>query len=237
MNGDGHVRFCEQCSLHVFNIAEMTRDETEALIAKTDGRVCARLYRRFDGTIITRDCPVGLRAMRRRAAKVAGAVFATVLSVCSMVLGQKPSKKNSCRPQITISRSSPKSPDQVAIVSGTIFDPNGAVIPGARVTAVDEVTKQSRQVLSRDDGTFQMLGLPAGAYNFKVESPGFANAVIKKLHVDDRETVNIDLILLVDPHSATMGVLIVTEPELLDRDGATIKTVFSGETIRSLPIH
>jgi len=60
---------------------------------------------------------------------------------------------------------------------------------------------------------------------------------IKGLQVDDRETVNIDLILLVDPHSPAMGILTLTRPELLDRDNATIKTVFSGETIRSLPIH
>jgi hypothetical protein len=237
MTGDDRVRFCQRCSLRVYNISEMTRTEAEALIAKTEGHICARIYRRFDGTIITKDCPVGLRAMRRRAARVAGAVVATTLSLGSLVLGQKPSKKDSCQPQIKISRSLPKSPDPVATISGTIYDPNRAVIPGATVTLTDETTKQTRQVTSKDDGTFQILGLPAGTYDFQVERQAFAKAVVKKLRFNGSETVNLDLILLIDPHAVTMGILIFTENELLDRDGATIKTVFSGDLIRRLPIH
>jgi hypothetical protein len=85
MSGDDRVRFCEQCSLRVYNISAMTRSEAEALIANTEGRICARLFRRSDGTIITKDCPVGLRAIRRRVAKVAGAAFAVLLSVCANV--------------------------------------------------------------------------------------------------------------------------------------------------------
>jgi len=52
--------------LNVYNFAEMTRDEVRDLLARTEGRVCARLYRRADGTVLTRDCPTGLRALRRR---------------------------------------------------------------------------------------------------------------------------------------------------------------------------
>ena len=87
MTGDERVRFCEQCSLRVYNISAMTRTEAEALIANTEGRICARLYRRFDGTVITKDCPVGLRAIRRRVAKVAAAVFAAIMSTCASVAG------------------------------------------------------------------------------------------------------------------------------------------------------
>ncbi|HWT00073.1 MAG TPA: hypothetical protein VN256_07490 [Pyrinomonadaceae bacterium] len=80
MTGDGRTRFCSQCSLHVYNISAMTRDEVASLVGNTEGRICARLYRRADGTALTRDCPVGLRALRRRVAEVAGAVLTAVLS-------------------------------------------------------------------------------------------------------------------------------------------------------------
>jgi len=85
MTGDDRVRFCDECQLSVYNIAELTRAEAEALIANSEGRICARIYRRADGTVITRDCPVGLRAMRRRTAMTAGAVLAAVMTLVTSV--------------------------------------------------------------------------------------------------------------------------------------------------------
>jgi hypothetical protein len=53
MTGDDRSRHCGQCSLTVFNIAELTAAETERLIREREGRLCIRLYRRADGTVIT----------------------------------------------------------------------------------------------------------------------------------------------------------------------------------------
>lgn len=68
MQGDARVRHCGDCKLNVFNVAELSKAEAEALIAKTlkGERVCVRLQRREDGTIITKDCPTGARRVRRR---------------------------------------------------------------------------------------------------------------------------------------------------------------------------
>lgn len=76
MRGDDRVRFCESCKLHVYNFAEMTRAEAEALIIEKEGNLCVRLYQRPDGTMITKDCPVGLRAVRERFARVMGRIAA-----------------------------------------------------------------------------------------------------------------------------------------------------------------
>lgn len=80
MMGSDRVRFCGQCSLNVYNLSGMTRSDAESLIARSEGRLCVRFYRRRDGSIITRDCPIGLRAIRRRVSYVAKAI-------CSMVFG------------------------------------------------------------------------------------------------------------------------------------------------------
>jgi hypothetical protein len=72
MCGDERVRFCADCKLHVYNLSEMTREEAEKFVAEREGSVCVRLHRRFDGTVLNRDCPVGLRALRRRVATVVG---------------------------------------------------------------------------------------------------------------------------------------------------------------------
>lgn len=81
MLGNERVRFCSQCSLNVYNLSSMTRADAESLIARTEGRLCVRFYRRFDGSIITKDCPVGLRAIRRRLSYVAKAISSTVMGL------------------------------------------------------------------------------------------------------------------------------------------------------------
>ena len=80
MYGNERVRFCDQCQLNVYNLSEMTRAEAERLIGSAEGQLCVRYYRRRDGSILTRNCPVGLRALKRRMSRVASAVASTVLS-------------------------------------------------------------------------------------------------------------------------------------------------------------
>lgn len=81
MVGGDRVRFCGQCQLNVYNLSAMSRDDAESLIARTEGRVCVRFYRRQDGSIITEDCPVGLRAVKRRALRIRKAFISSVLGL------------------------------------------------------------------------------------------------------------------------------------------------------------
>ncbi len=82
MTGDERVRHCERCDLNVYNLSEMDRTGAEELIRNSEGRMCIRYHARADGTIITRDCPVGrglvLRRFRRIAACVVGAFGALI---------------------------------------------------------------------------------------------------------------------------------------------------------------
>jgi hypothetical protein len=80
--GDGadRVRHCGVCNLHVYNLSNMTRDEAEAVVRSREpgARFCAGMYRKPDGSILTRDCPVGRAMLRRRAALVVVRVAAAV---------------------------------------------------------------------------------------------------------------------------------------------------------------
>jgi len=94
--GDKRVRFCSQCNLNVYNLSDMCRQEAEALITKSEGRLCVRFYRKADGSILTQNCPVGLKAIKRRVAWMAQVVLGMVLSFVSGLglyifhLGRKP---------------------------------------------------------------------------------------------------------------------------------------------------
>jgi hypothetical protein len=83
MTGTGRVRFCHLCEKKVYNLSAMTREEGERLLAKSEGKLCVRMYRRQDGTVITTDCPVGVRR-RRWAAVWATAIVAALGSVAAV---------------------------------------------------------------------------------------------------------------------------------------------------------
>ena len=71
MVGDDHVRFCGQCEKNVYNLSSLPREEAEALLAAKEGKMCVRLFKREDGTVLTSDCPVGVKKRRRRRAAIA----------------------------------------------------------------------------------------------------------------------------------------------------------------------
>lgn len=81
MDGDDRVRFCKECKLHVFNLSAMTRSEAERIVKQAEGRLCVRYFQRLDGTVMTRDCPVGRGFVVRRMRGVAKFVAAAVMLV------------------------------------------------------------------------------------------------------------------------------------------------------------
>jgi hypothetical protein len=84
MSGDEQVRFCGSCEKNVYNLSAMTREDAERLLAAREGSVCVRYYQRADGTVMTSDCPVGVKRKRRRRLAVAvagaGAMAASALA-------------------------------------------------------------------------------------------------------------------------------------------------------------
>ncbi len=98
MEGDDKSRFCKLCSLNVYNISSLTSEDAEQFLQErmfSGERVCVSLYRRPDGTVITEDCPVGLRKLRaaaRRVKSVAAAIVALTISALTGVRAQQPGK-------------------------------------------------------------------------------------------------------------------------------------------------
>ena len=81
MYGDERKRFCGECKLNVYDLSGMTRDEAETFLINAEGRVCVRLFRRADGTVLTKDCPVGWARLKKRLSSAATAVFSLVMSL------------------------------------------------------------------------------------------------------------------------------------------------------------
>ena len=86
MEGDERVRFCRLCKLHVYNLSEMERGEAEAFMAERTGQTCVRMYRRQDGTVLTKDCPIGLRLLRKRMVRGLAALAALAVALVSGIV-------------------------------------------------------------------------------------------------------------------------------------------------------
>jgi len=86
MKGDDRVRFCGECRLNVYNLSEMSRADAETFVSQREGRTCVMFFRRADGTVLTKDCPVGLRAMRQRFVRAVGALCGILFALVSSTI-------------------------------------------------------------------------------------------------------------------------------------------------------
>ena len=81
MIGNERTRYCGDCKLNVYNLSGMSRAEAENLILNAEGRLCVRFYKRADGTVLTKDCPVGWQAVKRRISRTAAAAFSLLVGL------------------------------------------------------------------------------------------------------------------------------------------------------------
>jgi TonB family protein len=97
MKGDERERACQLCHLNVYNISTMSRVEAESFLRERlpQGRVCVRLYRRPDGTIITDNCPRALRAARDVARRITHRVAAAASLMFTFLVGAPSQSQNS----------------------------------------------------------------------------------------------------------------------------------------------
>jgi hypothetical protein len=93
MVGDNRARFCGQCRKHVYNLSSLTADEAVALIREREGGLCARFYRRADGTVLTSDCPVGAGQVWARVRRLVAAAAAFMLLGVTVPLVAKSSDR------------------------------------------------------------------------------------------------------------------------------------------------
>jgi len=73
MTGDERTRACADCNKRVYNLSNLTRDEAQALLIEKEGKLCVRYYQRTDGTILLKDCSIGVGRRRKRRLIAAGA--------------------------------------------------------------------------------------------------------------------------------------------------------------------
>ncbi|MCU0239757.1 MAG: carboxypeptidase-like regulatory domain-containing protein, partial [Pyrinomonadaceae bacterium] len=117
-------------------------------------------------------------------------------------------------------------------ISGTVLDPNGAVVQGANVKATNTDTNLSRSTTTNSDGVYSFQLLPAGKYRVEVENQGFKKSTAE-VTVNITETVALNITLSV---SGVGDNVVNVESPLQQTETATAGRVVTGDTLSQLPL-
>jgi hypothetical protein len=119
-------------------------------------------------------------------------------------------------------------------LSGTVTDASGAVIPGARVSAVAVSTGLRRETVTAAAGSYQLPALAIGVYNVNIAKGGFKAADFKMVELFVGQPRTLDARLEVG--SATESVEVTAQVETLNRTSAEVGGLVEAQQIREIPI-
>src|SRR6185295_4579964 len=100
-------------------------------------------------------------------------------------------------------------------ISGTVADPNGAVVEGANVTATNLATNAARTTTSDSDGHFAFTLVPPGRYRVDVTAQGFQNYQVEAV-VNITQTTTVEARLSIT--GTTQAVLVTAEAPILQTE-------------------
>jgi hypothetical protein len=120
-------------------------------------------------------------------------------------------------------------------VVGTVSDPSGAVVPGARVTVRNQETNATREALTNGDGDFSVPLLPPAVYQVAVEKEGFRRSLYSDLKLDVDQTARVDFTLQVGKLSEQ--VVVAETAPLIQTDTSTLGQVIDRRKVGELPLN
>src|SRR3954468_20425122 len=78
-------------------------------------------------------------------------------------------------------------------LSGHVIDPQQALIPAAKIFAVNNENGAKYSTASNSDGSYVLQLLPPGQYTISAEAPGFKKYVNKNVRITTNEREQIDI--------------------------------------------
>ncbi|MDQ2900495.1 MAG: carboxypeptidase regulatory-like domain-containing protein [Acidobacteriota bacterium] len=120
-------------------------------------------------------------------------------------------------------------------ITGHVSDASAAAVAGATVTLTSTSTNAARATTTNDAGDYSLPSVPPGAYNVRVERPGFKAAVTNGIEVQVQQTVRLDFTLEIGQVSESVEVQATADQ--LQQENATLGTVIENRGIIELPLN
>ncbi len=120
-------------------------------------------------------------------------------------------------------------------VTGTITDPSGSVIPGAKVVARNLDTGVNSVAVSDAAGLYRIAFLPIGRYKVTVDANGFGEETVPPFQLEALQTDTFNVKLKVGTEATTVEVS--AGSPILDTNDATLSGTFTANTIQNFPLN
>jgi hypothetical protein len=120
-------------------------------------------------------------------------------------------------------------------ISGIVTDPSGAVISGARITAVSDTTGATHDVASSGSGAYTLVDLQPSIYTLTAEKSGFEKATYTGVHVTVGEVVPLNIKLVVGAATTEVNVNATTQAPI-ETDTYQLSTILDSQAINNLPL-
>ncbi len=195
----------------------MTRKEATRFVRESDGKICIRYI--TDPSTKRPLFAEQLFQISRRTPGLAVGVMTASLSLSTLAHAQEMAKpqsdpvvvqtiENADRLLVKQGEISPSKGNAkpVSGISGTVVDPNGAVIPNSKVTVFSVDTSKTQSTTANAEGVYKFEKLEPGTYRIETEAPGFRKSVTQIVISVPKETVS-DVSLDVGTISVTVDIV------------------------------
>jgi len=118
-------------------------------------------------------------------------------------------------------------------IAGTVTDANGATVAGAKLTAKNEATGDTRQATTGAEGGYVFSQLPPANYEVSAEHPGFKKAISTNATLRVNQTLELNVTLQVG--DVSQAIEVSTAVTLLDTQSANRAVTLDSQAILDLP--
>ena len=122
-----------------------------------------------------------------------------------------------------------------ATITGLVTDPNGAVVPGAVVTATKLDNNYQYTAKANESGYYTIGQLLEGEFNLRAEAPGFKTFVAKGIRLANQDLRRIDIRLEIGQLETMVEV--TGTSTLIETEKARISDTKDANMIKSLPLN
>ncbi|MDR3727357.1 MAG: TonB-dependent receptor [Terracidiphilus sp.] len=124
--------------------------------------------------------------------------------------------------------------DTNASLSGTVSDPTGAVIPGAKLALTNQATGFQATFVSSPSGEFTFRNMTPGKYNLAATAPGFKSSTQKGIELAVNQAARVDVHLPLGNTDETVEV--IGDASLINYENPTLEGGVSPEVLQDFPL-
>src|SRR5437868_1482685 len=119
-------------------------------------------------------------------------------------------------------------------ITGTVFDPSGAVVPHAMVVITNSETNQTQKLLTSEAGSYAAQNLDPVTYRIQVDAAGFKRAVISSVKVDTATIATVDVTL--EAGNVETQVSVTAEAPVLNAESGALGQTVTARQIQDAPL-